>query len=149
MTFINRKLALSMAAVAAAVLLAPASGMTTTLDTASAAALAPQTGNAANPAVILAKDKGPGDFKCCGKGGDGIPPGPGKLKGGGGGDKGGGDKGGGHHHHRWGAGAAAVGGAIILGLGYCSTQSARCEEEYGDDTGRYWRCMRRAGCASD
>ena len=59
-----------------------------------------------------------------------------------------GGKGGGnhHHHHGWGAGAA-IGGAIILGMGYCATQSDRCEEEYGDGTGRYWRCMRRAGCA--
>ena len=80
---------------------------------------------------------------CTGKGGGACKPGdpgyPGPSKGGKGG------KGGGHHHG-WGAGAA-IGGAIILGMGYCATQSARCEEEYGDGTGRYWRCMRRAGCA--
>jgi hypothetical protein len=143
MIFINRKLASSMAAIAAALVLAPGRGLPIGPGTASAAALAPLAGYVADADVVIpAKDDGPGDFKCCGKGGGGIPPGPGKFKGGGGG------KGGGHHHG-WGGGAAVIGGAVILGLGYCSAQSARCEEEYGDDTGRYWRCMRRAGCASD
>ncbi len=145
MHLIGRNMTLGAAAVAAALLFA--SGPTT-LSVATAAQLAPQAGYAADTdaAVILAKDKGPGGFKCCGNGGGGgIPPGPGDLKPGGG--KGGGGKGGGHHHHHHGWGAAAIGGAIVLGMGYCSTQSDRCEEEYGDGTGRYWRCMRRAGCA--
>lgn len=144
MTSINRKLILSTAALAAALFLTPGSGLPTALGVASAAPLAPLAESADIGAVILAKDKGPGDFKCCGNGGGGgIPPGPDKFKGGGGG---GGGKGGGnhHHHHHWGP---AIGGAIVLGLGYCSAQSARCEEEYGDSTGRYWRCMRRAGCS--
>jgi hypothetical protein len=150
MTFLGKNLTKNLtmgaAAIAAVLLLTPGSGMTTTLDSASAAALASQAGYAADAgAVELVKDKGPGDFKCCGNGGGGgIPPGPDKFKGGGGG---GGGKGGDnhHHHHRhWGP---AIGGAIVLGLGYCSAQSARCEEEYGDNTGRYWRCMRRAGCS--
>jgi hypothetical protein len=142
MNFFGKNLTLGAAAVAVALLLAPGAGMSTTLGGATAAQLAPQAGVAADAGtVILAKDKGPGDFKCCGKGGGGgIPPGPGDFKGGG---KGGGNH---HHHHGWGAGAA-IGGAIILGMGYCATRSASCEEEYGDGTGRYWRCMRRAGCA--
>jgi hypothetical protein len=147
MTFINRKLILSTAALAAALFLAPGSGLPTALGAASAAPLASPAGPADIGAVQLVKDKGPGDFKCCGNGGGGgIPPGPDKFKGGGGGGGGKGDKGGGNHHHhrRWGP---AIGGAIVLGLGYCSAQAARCEEEYGDNTGRYWRCMRRAGCS--
>jgi len=148
MNLISRKLTLGAAAVAAALLLLPGSGLPTALGVASAAPLATPAGSAADAgAVILVKDKGPGGFKCCGNGGGGgIPPGPGDFKGGGGGG-GKGGKGGGHHHHGWGPGAAVVGGAIVLGLGYCSAQSARCEEEYGDNTGRYWRCMRRAGCS--
>jgi hypothetical protein len=142
MTFISRNLTLGAAAVAAALLFGPGSGIL--LNSAAAGPLAPQASVAADAgAVILAKDKGPGGLKCCGSGGGGIPPGPGKLKGGGGGG-GKGGKGGGHG---WGAGAAVIGGAIVLGLGYCSATSNRCEEEYGDDTGRYWRCMRRAGCS--
>ena len=48
-----------------------------------------------------------------------------------------------HHHHRH------VGiGVIVLGTGvaYCTVQAANCEENYGEGTGGYWRCMRRAGC---
>lgn len=148
MTFINRKLTLSAAAIAAALVFAPGSGMSATLGVVSAAPLGPQAlFGADSGAVILAKDKGPGGFKCCGNGPGPKPPiGPGGFKaGGGGGGKGG--KGGGHHHHGWGAGAAVVGGAIVLGLGYCTAQSNRCEAEYGDGTYRYWRCMRRAGCS--
>jgi len=143
MNLISRKLTLGAAAVAAALLLSPGSGLPTALGVASAAPLTPQAGSTADAgAVLLAKDKGPGDFKCCGKGGGGGK-GPGDFK-----DGGKGGKGGGHHHHRgWGTGAAVVGGAIVLGLGYCAAQSNRCEEEYGDNTGRYWRCMRRAGCS--
>jgi hypothetical protein len=150
MTSTGRNLTLAAAAVAAALLLAPGAGMTTTLDAVSATSLARQMGTAADDAtVILAKDKGPGGLKCCGNGGGGgIPPGPGDLKPGGGkggGGKGGGGKGGGwSHHHGWGA---AIGGAIVLGMGYCAAQSERCADEYGDNTGRYWRCMRRAGCS--
>jgi hypothetical protein len=147
MNVISTKLTLGAAAVAAALLLSPGSGLLPIIHgVASAAPLAAQPGPVAGAgAVVLAKDKGPGGFKCCGNGGGGgIPPGPGDFKSGGGGGKGG--KGSGHHHG-WGPGAAVVGGAIILGLGYCSAQSTRCEEAYGDDTGRYWRCMRRAGCS--
>jgi hypothetical protein len=146
MTFINRKLILSAASLAAALFLAPGSGLPTALGVASAAPLAPLAEPTDIGTIRLVKDKGPGDFKCCGNGGGGgIPPGPDKFKGGGGGDGGKGGKGGGnHHHHHWGP---AIGGAIVVGLGYCSAQSARCEEEYGDNTGRYWRCMRRAGCS--
>jgi len=146
MHLFDSRLTLGAVAVAAALLFGPASGLSTTLGGATAAQLAPQAGVAADAGpVVLVKDKGPGGFKCCGNGGGGgLPPGPGDFKpgGGGGGGKGGGNH---HHHHRgWGA---AIGGAIILGMGYCATQSARCEEQYGDGTGRYWRCMRRAGCA--
>jgi hypothetical protein len=49
-----------------------------------------------------------------------------------------------HHHHNHGLGV----GVIVLGTGiaYCAAQSAACEESYGEGTGGYWRCMRRAGC---
>jgi hypothetical protein len=121
--------------------------MSTAIGGAAAAPLAPQTMPADAGAVILAKDKG---VKCCGVGdGGGIPPGPGKFKAGGGGGGGKGGKGGNGGGNGWGAGAAVIGGAIVLGLSYCSAQSDRCEEEYDEDTARYWRCMRRAGCASD
>jgi hypothetical protein len=146
MAFISRNLTLGVAAVAATLLATPGLGMSTTLGGAGAAPLAPQTMSADAGSVILAKDKG---VKCCGVGGGGIPPGPGKFKDGGGGGGGKGGKGGDGGGNGWGVGAAVVGGAIVLGLGYCSAQSERCEEEYGEDTSRYWRCMRRAGCASD
>lgn len=54
--------------------------------------------------------------------------------------KGGGGK---HHHHHWRHG---VGGVILLGAGYCAVQVARCADIYGEDTSRYWRCLRRHGC---
>ena len=67
MTFINSRLMLSTAALAAAVLLAPGSGMSTTLGVSAANPIEPQAGFAADASpVILAKDKG---LKCCGKGG--------------------------------------------------------------------------------
>jgi hypothetical protein len=52
-------------------------------------------------------------------------------------------KGGKHHHHNH----LGV-GIIVLGTGvaYCTAQSANCEENYGEGTSGYWRCMRRAGC---
>jgi hypothetical protein len=150
MKAIKSKLTLSVAAVAAALLFAPGSGVSGTLGSA-AAPIGPQTSLDTDAGTaILAKDKGPGNFKCCGNGPGPKPPiGPGDFKpgggGGGGGGKGGGGKSGGwNHHHGWGA---AVGGAIILGMGYCAAQSERCEDEYGDGTSRYWRCMRRAGCS--
>jgi hypothetical protein len=146
MRTIQSKLTLSAAAIAAALLLAPGSGVSGALGPAAAAPIGPQAGIDAGP-VVLAKDKG---IKCCGGGGGGgIPPGPGNFKpggkggGGGKGDKGG--KGGGWNHNH-GVGLA-IGGAIVLGMGYCAAQSERCEDEYGEDTGRYWRCMRRAGCS--
>jgi hypothetical protein len=48
-----------------------------------------------------------------------------------------------HHHRRW---PYIVGGAVVLGLGYCAVQADQCAEAYG--TYNYWyrRCMRRAGC---
>jgi hypothetical protein len=53
-------------------------------------------------------------------------------------------KGGKHHHHRHGIGV----GVIVLGTGagYCAVQAASCEQNYGEGTNGYWRCLRRAGC---
>jgi hypothetical protein len=57
-----------------------------------------------------------------------------------------GGKGGKHHHH--GHNHHIDVGVIVLGTGiaYCAGTSASCEENYGEGTNGYWRCMRRAGC---
>jgi hypothetical protein len=47
-----------------------------------------------------------------------------------------------HGHRRW----LGVGAVIVLGAGYCTAQAVRCEERYGADGWRYWRCLRRVGC---
>jgi hypothetical protein len=136
MKSIGRKLVLS-AAVAGAVFLTFGSMQSMAGGAASVAPL--QADAAAHAgAVVLAKD-----FKCCGKGGGGgIPPGPGGFKDGGG-DGGKGGKGKGAKGPGWGP---VIGGAIVLGLAHCAVQSERCEDEYGEGTERYRRCMRRAGC---
>jgi hypothetical protein len=149
MRSITTKLALSTAVVVAAFFLAPGSGLPTALGTASAAPLAPQASLEADSTLVTLAKKagpgGPGGFKCCGGGGGGIPPGPGGFKpgGGGGGGKGGGKGGGHHHHHLWGYG---VGGALILGVGYCSSRAELCAHRWGAYTHNYRVCMRRGGC---
>ncbi|HWE16391.1 MAG TPA: hypothetical protein VG758_04315 [Hyphomicrobiaceae bacterium] len=150
MTLTLNKLALSAAALAA-VSFAPLSGTPKAVGVASAATLAAQAGlQADTSAVTLAKKgpAGPGNFKPGGNGPGPKPPiGPGDLKPGGKGGGGKGDKGGkgGHHHHHY--GVYGIGGALILGAGYCAVQAERCATTYGDGTYRYWRCMRRTGCA--
>jgi hypothetical protein len=117
---------------------------------ASAAPLGSQNGLETDSSQVTLIKNG-GDFKCCGTGGGGGGGfgGAGGFKGGGGGGggKGGGGKGGsgsgGHNFWRYG------GGALVIGAGYCAIQSARCEENHGDGTRSYWRCMYRAGCADD
>src|SRR5262245_41883319 len=138
MKSVSRKLILSAAIAAAATVLAYTAGPSIAGGVTSAAPLAPLASLDADAGpVILATD-----FKCCGKGRNGITPRPGDFepnpteggKGGKGAEGGNGN---------WGA---VVGGAIVLGLTHCAIRSERCEEEHGEDTERYWRCMRRAGC---
>jgi hypothetical protein len=50
-----------------------------------------------------------------------------------------------NHNHAW----VGIGAAIVLSTAYCAAQAESCEERYGDDSRRYWRCLRRAGCAGD
>jgi hypothetical protein len=135
----SRMLILGAAIAAAATFLTYGSGPSIAGGIASMTSGVPHAGVAADAGVVtLAKD-----FKCCGKGGGGgIPPGPGGFKDGGG-DGGKGGKGKGAKGPGWGP---VIGGAIVLGLAHCAIRSERCEEEHGDGTERYWRCMRRAGC---
>jgi hypothetical protein len=136
------KLVLSAAAFAAAVLLTTGSGAT---GVASAASFVPQPAPQSDSSAVVLVKKGPGGFMPGGKGPGPKPPiGPGGLKPGGKGGGGKGGKGGHHGHHHWGYG---IGGAIILGAGYCAIQAERCATTYGDGTYRYWRCMQRVGCA--
>jgi hypothetical protein len=132
---ISRKLVLGAAVAAGAVFLTFGSVQSMAGGAASAAPLQTDVAASDGP-VVLAKD-----FKCCGKGGGGIPPGPGGFKDGGGDGGGKGGKGGGGPG--WGP---VIGGAIVLGLAHCAVQSERCENMYGDDNERYRRCLRRAGC---
>jgi hypothetical protein len=119
---------------------------------ASAAPLGSQAGLEADGSLVTLAKKG---FKCCGNGGGGGGGGPGGgpggfKPGGGGGGGGGGGKGGKGGGGGGGGNFWLYGGsALVIGAGYCAVQSARCEENFGDGTRRYWRCMYRAGCADD